>query len=66
MEFDIVVDGYKCIGCGKCVENCPKQVFGFFGPSKNPSTRRYRPEKCIGCMTCVKNCPVSAIMVQKN
>lgn len=63
MAFTIAVDDYKCIGCGKCVNNCPKKVFGYFGPSRNPATRAFRPENCVGCKTCVNNCPVKAISV---
>ena len=45
----------KCIGCGKCVRNCPLN---------NITLKNGRPlwkNPCAHCMACIGNCPVEAI-----
>lgn len=46
------VDADKCIGCGKCAENCKMGVAMY----KEPDSR-----ECIRCGDCRTGCPVGAI-----
>ena len=48
-----------CIGCGRCIEVCPHQVFEL-------EARKARIDDCDACMecgACAKNCPVNVITV---
>lgn len=67
-----VVDAEKCVGCGACVENCPRDVLVLVprkskvnvscnSPLKGPDVKRVCSVGCIGCTLCVKSCPVQAI-----
>lgn len=49
----------KCIGCGFCVEVCPREVFNIF-ESKAVIENK---DLCIECGACAKNCPAKAISV---
>ena len=49
-----------CIGCGKCVEVCPRQVIT---PGRPPS---FALRNCIGCLCCAEVCPQGAIEVRRN
>jgi tetrathionate reductase subunit B len=67
----VVVDGGKCIGCGKCVEDCPYDA-RFMNPYKgNPLVTKGRgvADKCDFCIhrveqgivpSCVNTCPGKA------
>jgi NAD-dependent dihydropyrimidine dehydrogenase PreA subunit len=49
----------KCVGCGKCTEVCPHDVF-------TVSDRKVQikdKDACMECGACVKNCPASALSV---
>jgi ferredoxin len=48
-----------CIGCGRCQEVCPHQVFAV------DSRKACFIDKnaCMECGACARNCPVSAIAV---
>lgn len=48
-----------CIGCGRCVEVCPHQVFELEGRGVRIADR----ETCMECGACAKNCPAAAITV---
>jgi NAD-dependent dihydropyrimidine dehydrogenase PreA subunit len=50
----------KCIGCGKCVEVCPHQVFAM----EERKARLVQFDACMECGACAKNCPTSAIQVE--
>lgn len=50
----------KCIGCGKCIEVCPHQVFSM---SNGKSTIVFK-DRCIECGACVKNCSFNALEVK--
>ena len=48
-----------CIGCGRCLEVCPHQVFSL---EKNKA-RCIDFNACMECGACAKNCPAAAIRV---
>lgn len=53
------LDQSLCIGCGRCVEVCPHQVFRMIGKQVAMADR----DACMECGACALNCPVSAIKV---
>jgi len=48
-----------CIGCGRCIEVCPHQVFTF----DMERVRILDLDACMECGACSRNCPVDAIRV---
>jgi len=52
----------KCIGCGKCTEVCPHNVFSL----ENSKAVIADKNSCMECGACSKNCPVSAVKVAAN
>lgn len=46
----------KCIGCGKCSENCPENAIQIVDKKA-----KFDYSKCIGCGECVTVCPSDAI-----
>lgn len=48
-----------CIGCNKCVEVCPHQVFRI----SERKAQIVDHNACLECGACTTNCPVSAISV---
>jgi NAD-dependent dihydropyrimidine dehydrogenase PreA subunit len=48
-----------CIGCGRCDEVCPHQVFQL----SERRARIHNREACMECGACQRNCPVGAITV---
>jgi ferredoxin len=48
-----------CIGCGRCLEVCPHQVFVLQGKKAAIAER----DACMECGACQQNCPVTAISV---
>jgi NAD-dependent dihydropyrimidine dehydrogenase PreA subunit len=53
------LDREACIGCGRCLEVCPHQVFALEGKKAALSDR----DACMECGACALNCPVKAIAV---
>lgn len=49
-----------CIGCGRCLEVCPHQVFIIPGTKAVLADR----DACMECGACALNCPVKAISVE--
>jgi len=67
----------KCVGCGACVDVCPKKIIvllpeknHIFTACKNIDKAKLAKTKCdvacIGCGLCKKNCPTGAIEIIKN
>ena len=55
----VELDKSACIGCGRCEEVCPHQVFRVTEKKAAFIDR----EACMECGACQQNCPVSAITV---
>lgn len=55
----LALDKPACVGCGRCVEVCPHQVFGITGGKAVLADR----DACMECGACALNCPVKAISV---
>jgi NAD-dependent dihydropyrimidine dehydrogenase PreA subunit len=53
------LDQPTCIGCGRCLEVCPHQVFLLVDRKASLSDR----DACMECGACALNCPVKAITV---
>lgn len=49
-----------CIGCGKCVEVCPHDVFAI----KEKKAVIQKQKNCMECGACAMNCPKNAISVK--
>lgn len=53
------LDRAACVGCGRCLEVCPHQVFVML---EKKAALRDR-DACMECGACALNCPVKAITV---
>jgi len=53
------LDPALCIGCGRCLEVCPHQVFEMEGERARLADR----DACMECGACALNCPVAALKV---
>ncbi len=49
----------KCVGCGMCVEVCPRNVITLKGKKAFVIDR----DACLECGACVKNCAFDALSV---
>lgn len=52
-----VVDEDKCVKCGLCVQECPRQII----VKEEGGFPKISPDECIGCGACYNVCPVRAI-----
>lgn len=57
----IAVNPHLCKACWKCLEGCPKGVFGKVDLPLHKHIKIVHPDACIGCKKCVRNCPNKAI-----
>lgn len=48
-----------CIGCGRCLEVCPHQVFSL----RENKALVIDFDACMECGACARNCPAAAIRV---
>jgi NAD-dependent dihydropyrimidine dehydrogenase PreA subunit len=55
----LVYNQEGCIGCGRCEEVCPHQVFAVSGKKAMLVDR----DACMECGACALNCPVKVISV---
>lgn len=66
------VDPEKCVGCGACVDQCPRSVLALVprkskiqvscnSPLKGPDVKKACSTGCIGCSLCSRACPAQAI-----
>ncbi len=51
----IRIDRQKCVGCGGCVDLCPRAAIGFL-----EDFALINKVLCLECRTCVKVCPMKA------
>jgi electron transport complex, RnfABCDGE type, B subunit len=67
-----VVDSDKCVGCSRCVTECPKGIISIIpaddasvivcsSHDRGPIVRKACSVGCIACTKCVKVCPQNAI-----
>ena len=49
----------RCVGCGRCVEVCPHQVFEM----EQKKAVLLDKDACMECGACALNCPARAISV---
>lgn len=57
----IILDRQICQACWKCVDNCPKKVFGKVNLPFHKHAIVVNPDDCIGCKKCVKGCECGAL-----
>jgi len=71
------VDRNHCVGCGACVDECPKSIIKLLPRSQKVMPACSNNDKgakvmkmcdfgCIGCMKCQRECPAEAITVVNN
>ena len=53
------LDRALCVGCGRCLEVCPHQVFEMDGKRAKVVDK----DACMECGACALNCPVAALSV---
>ncbi|MEN6476154.1 MAG: 4Fe-4S binding protein [Syntrophaceae bacterium] len=51
-----VIDEASCVGCGACVDSCPRDAIRMDG-----GVAKVAQDACIGCGACVGGCPSGAI-----
>lgn len=65
----ITVEDDDCVGCRKCVEVCPEDVYklerrpGETDPDREFKSVAVFPEKCILCLSCIEICGKKAIFI---
>ncbi len=55
----------KCIGCGKCVESCPRHTITVEKRGKKKIAKIHR-KNCIRCYCCQELCPIGAVGTKSN
>jgi len=63
LQFKVVAD--KCIGCGKCMKNCPVDAISktdYVAPGHKLPSVEIDTAKCIKCGVCMGNCKFGAII----
>ncbi len=63
LSFKVVAD--KCIGCGKCMKNCPVDAISktdYVAPGHKLPSVAIDTAKCIKCGVCMGNCKFGAII----
>ncbi|MFV0588471.1 4Fe-4S dicluster domain-containing protein [Bacteroides reticulotermitis] len=63
MEIELFT--YDCIGCGRCVEYCPRGVLRIVENGMCCFVNVANADLCTGCRRCEKACPTKAIHVNK-
>ncbi|OQB12758.1 MAG: ferredoxin [Candidatus Omnitrophica bacterium ADurb.Bin205] len=61
MKRIVIIDGELCVGCGACVELCPKKIL--YIDQKSGKCKVSDESKCDRLRGCEKVCPVSAIKI---
>lgn len=58
----VFLDTSTCVGCGKCIEDCPMHVF----ERKNGHVLPVYDRNCILCRICADRCPTSSIFIHES
>jgi len=61
MNKIVIIDEELCIGCGACVDLCPKNIL--YIDEKSGKCRVTDESKCDRLRGCVKVCPVNALKI---
>ncbi len=61
MNKVVIVDISLCIGCGECVELCPKKIL--YIEEKSGKCKVSDESKCDHLRRCEKVCPVGALKI---
>lgn len=61
MDKTVIIDEVLCIGCGACVELCPKKILYLDG--KTGKCKVTDESKCDRLRGCKEVCPVDAIKI---
>ena len=61
MNKIVIIDESLCIGCGKCVELCPKKIL--YIDKASQKCKVTDESKCDKLRGCQKICPVKAIKI---
>ena len=59
-----IIDKEKCIGCGKCLKNCPADAIAktdYVAPGHKLPSLAIDAVKCVKCGACVSGCKFGAI-----
>jgi 4Fe-4S ferredoxin len=68
----LTLDKNKCVGCGVCMEICPREAIQVTrtpkaeGKKARPPTVALSPEKCHYCGMCEAICPFGALSIKVN
>ena len=76
-NYIVVVNEQMCVGCGKCVKVCPRDVLQLIPKSARVAITCSTKDKlkavmdvckvgCIHCGKCVKTCPAKAITMDND
>ena len=69
-KYEIVLDEFRCGGCGYCIIACARGCLEITGD--RTTSRGFtiptiiEPDKCNGCGLCVMMCPAFAIEIYEN
>ncbi len=58
---DVVLNSEACLGCGICIDVCPKGVFEI-RPAAN-TVKIARPGECVNCGACIAQCPADCLEI---
>ncbi len=56
----LTLDPERCIGCGRCLEVCPHDVFDL----RSGKAELRERDACMECGACARNCSSEAITVR--